>query len=558
VTASPGAEGFTKGIIWRGVVNASQRPEMQGAQNLGQVFLGTNLKCASCHDSFVNQWKLSDAYALAAVFSEAPLEMHHCDKPTGEIAEVGFLFPELGTIDAASPKPERLQQLAGLMLHPENGRVSRTLVNRLWAQLFGRGIVEPVDNLDAEPWHQDLLDSLASDFVEQNYDINHVLELICTSRAYQLPAAAYATDSDGFIFVGPHIKRMTAEQFADAVSTITGRWQSVTPAMFKPDGRGQGGQLTAVALAKGEDSPQLPGVGEWIWSHKNAAQADEGGRIYLRHDFDLDELPTRMAAVLTADNECVLYINNQQVAASENWSVPLTVELTPFLVKGKNKIAVEAANWPDTSKGKGLDVKGANPAGFRFFAAAWNGELLTSTIESNASWRFSTTELPDWRTGEFDNEQWNSAVPLEGTIPWSLGESFSLIADPGLTSHVRASLVPNDPFLHALGRPGREQVVTHRESLATTLEALELTNGNILYEQLQTGAVRWFALANDADASDKPVWLIEHLYIAALGRSPTADEMRVARELVGEPVAQERIEDLLWMLLMLPEFQLIR
>ncbi|MEX0724758.1 MAG: DUF1549 domain-containing protein, partial [Planctomycetaceae bacterium] len=486
VTAAPGAEGFTKGIIWRGVVNASQRPEMQAAQNLAQVFLGTNLKCASCHDSFVNQWKLADAYALAAVFAEGPLEIHHCDKPTGETAEVGFLFSELGGIDAAQAKPERLAQLAELLIHPGNGRVSRTLVNRMWAQLFGRGIVEPVDNLDAEPWHNDLLDSLASDFAEHDYDVKYLLELICTSRAYQLPAQSQSTPhDDAFIFLGPQIKRMTAEQFVDAVSTITGRWQTITPVMFKPDGRGQGGQLTAVALAKGETSARLDGGGKWIWSHKNAGHADDGGRIYLRKDFDLDELPTRMSAVLTADNECVLYVNNQQVATSENWSVPLTVELTPFVVKGKNTIAVEAANWPDKSKNKGLNITDANPAGFRFFAAAWNDDDVTLTLESDETWRVSSSELPDWRTGELDGEKWTSAVPLDGTLPWNLGESFALIADRSLTSRVRASLVPNDPLLHALGRPGREQVVTRRDSLATTLEALELTNGTILHEQLQ-------------------------------------------------------------------------
>ena len=54
----PGSEGFSKGIVWRGVVNASQTPEMQAAQNISQVFMGVNLKCASCHDSFVNDWKL--------------------------------------------------------------------------------------------------------------------------------------------------------------------------------------------------------------------------------------------------------------------------------------------------------------------------------------------------------------------------------------------------------------------------------------------------------------------------------------------------------------------
>src|SRR5207344_956209 len=123
ISPVPGSEGFTGGITWRGVVNASQRREMQAAQNIGQVFLGTNLKCASCHDSFVNHWLLADAYGLANVFADKPLEIYRCDKPTGEIADVRFIFPELGEIDAKAPRDERMKQLANLVTSPQNGRL---------------------------------------------------------------------------------------------------------------------------------------------------------------------------------------------------------------------------------------------------------------------------------------------------------------------------------------------------------------------------------------------------------------------------------------------------
>ena len=103
---SPGAAtaGFTKGIVWRGVVNASQTPQMQAAQNISQVFMGVNLKCASCHDSFINDWQLADAYGLAAIYADGPLEMVECDRPTGKTAPMKFLYGELGTIDASAPR----------------------------------------------------------------------------------------------------------------------------------------------------------------------------------------------------------------------------------------------------------------------------------------------------------------------------------------------------------------------------------------------------------------------------------------------------------------------
>ncbi|MEC7923030.1 MAG: DUF1553 domain-containing protein, partial [Planctomycetota bacterium] len=79
------------------------------------------------------------------------------------MSSMAFLYPELGQIDAKASRGERLKQLANLLVLPENGRLARTMVNRLWAATFGRGIVEPLDNMDMEPWSQDLLDWLASD-----------------------------------------------------------------------------------------------------------------------------------------------------------------------------------------------------------------------------------------------------------------------------------------------------------------------------------------------------------------------------------------------------------
>jgi hypothetical protein len=102
VNPTPESEGFAKGIVWRGVVNASQTPQMQAAQNISQVFMGVNLKCASCHNSFINTWKLADAYGMAGVYADGPLEMVRCDKPTGQVAPIKFIYPELGKIDGSA------------------------------------------------------------------------------------------------------------------------------------------------------------------------------------------------------------------------------------------------------------------------------------------------------------------------------------------------------------------------------------------------------------------------------------------------------------------------
>jgi hypothetical protein len=224
VAPSPASEGFANGIQWRGSISAAQRIPLQYAQSVGQTFLGINLKCASCHDSFVDRWKLSEAYGLAAIYSDEPLEMFRCDKPTGKTAVPAWLFPELGTVDASLPKAERLKQLADLITHPQNGRTPRAITNRLWQRLMGRGIVHPVDAMQSPPWNEDLLDQLAVHLVDNRYDLKQTLRLICLSAAYQSKAETFAEapQETTYVYRGPRPKRLTAEELTDAIWQICG------------------------------------------------------------------------------------------------------------------------------------------------------------------------------------------------------------------------------------------------------------------------------------------------------------------------------------------------
>ena len=215
-----GSDGFIKGVAWRGTVNASQVTEMQAAQNVAQVFMGLNIKCASCHDSFINDWTLKETYSFAAIFAGGPLDIHRCDKPTGEKAEPAFLYPELGTIDPGAPPEKRVKQLAEIITSPRNGRMARTMVNRLWAIFFGRGLVEPVDEMDNPAWNADLLDWLAVDLAESGYDLKHTMSVLLNSRAYQRPAVSLDEEADEFVFRGPVVRRMFAEQFLDGLDQI--------------------------------------------------------------------------------------------------------------------------------------------------------------------------------------------------------------------------------------------------------------------------------------------------------------------------------------------------
>ena len=360
IRPTPESEGFIKGIKWRGRVNASQITQLQFAQNVSQVMLGINLKCASCHDSFINDWKLADAYGMAAIISDKPLDIHRCDVPTGETAKASFLFPEIGQVDPDAPSSERLEQLSQLLTSEDNGRLPRTIVNRIWDRMMGRSIVFPVDIMDNRPWSEDLLDYLAADLVDQGYDLKSTMKLIATSEIYQSKTVEFDPDAaeGSYEFKGPIAKRVTAEQFQDAV-------------------------------------------------------------------------------------------------------------------------------W-----------------------------MLTQSGPNNT----------DKRIGFRGNRK------------------------------VRASLVSSNLLTRSLGRPNREQVVTTRPAQLTTLQALDLTNGEVLSEQLSSAAKS--QVKNLGQQTPKEI--ITTLYRRALSRNPTYGEMATAKDLLSEPVSAEGISDLWWAVLMLPEFQTIR
>lgn len=245
-TAPSDPDGFLIGVNWRGTVSASQTPALQAAQNTAQIFLGINLKCNSCHDSFISKWKLKDAYGLASYFSaEDKLQLFRCDVAQQQFATAGFLYPELNRPLASQSLPDRRAAAAAIFTDPRNGRMPRTLVNRIWERLMGRGLVENVDDMDGEPWSPELLDWLAADFVQSGYDMKHLIAAIVSSRAYQLPTVPRTADpAKRYVFRGPEVRRLTAEQFADAVAAITGDWHVAPPGVYSREWRIAGSSLT--------------------------------------------------------------------------------------------------------------------------------------------------------------------------------------------------------------------------------------------------------------------------------------------------------------------------
>ena len=545
-----GSEGFTQGIAWRGVVNASQTPQMQAAQNIAQVFMGVNLKCASCHDSFINDWTLADAYGLASIYADAPLEMVHCDRPTGQPASAKFLYPELGNVETTAPKSERLRQLAALMTSERNGRLTRTIVNRLWARFMGRGLVEPVDDLETPSWNPDLLDWLASDLAENGYDLQHTVGRILTSEAYQLPATAVNEQNlKDYVFRGPRVRRMSAEQFRDAISCITGEWNTLPAAEAELDG--------VPIDALGPPPSRMP---RWIWNAPTASQRTEAQTLYFRKSFVLAAPPREAAVVITCDDHFRLLVNGREASSGRDWTQPKVVDVRPYLMLGDNVVAVEAINAPVQPDQPSADQ--TSPAGLLVYArirleeaGSPDGTGGIRDFVTDHSWLCSAVKASGWDQPGTMTADWQPVVEL-GDLdmkPWGLRSKLSgAIAAVAMYGNVRAALVNSDPLMTVLGRPNREQVVTGRSTATTTLQALELSNGPRLAGFLQRGAAR---ILEQAGGSSHEVAKL--IYERALCREPQRAEFRLAGSLIGSPACPDGVADFLWAVTMLPEFQLI-
>ena len=551
VAPSADSEGFAKGIIWRGAVSAAQAPELQYAQSVSQTFLGINMKCASCHDSFVDRWKLRDAYGLAAIYSDHPMELVRCDIPTGKPAVAAWPFPELGQVDASKPREERLAQLAALITHPDNGRFQRTIVNRLWHRLMGRGVVHPVDAMQTQPWNQDLLDVLANRLVESKYDLKAVIEFIATSQAYQSRAEILARDAEdkNYIYRGPRAKRLTAEQFVDAVWRLT----STTPAKIVPQ------VPRAAPVAGAAKKPVIePLLAAPIWSGDIA-----GGRLpaagetrSFRRQLALDADVDAATCVATCDNGFELYVNGKKIGAGDNWADPKSFDLSASLLKGTNQIVVVGHNSGKVPNVAALffQVNVTLKGGARVRMAtdtAW--ESTTSVPNARGTFAAAGKAKAATKTAE---TVWQPVSLVKGDA-WRMAEArmAEMLAGVEASSAVpaRASLMKSDLLQRALGRPNREQIVSMRPNELSTLEAIDLSNGQALTSLLSAGAVK---LKKRTWTS--PEELARWLYLSALSREPAPAELKVAAGIVGAEISEQGIADLLWAVCMLPEFQTIR
>ncbi len=529
-------KGFLIGVNWRGTTSASQKPAMQAAQNSAQVFSGVNLKCASCHDSFVDRWKLADSFGLASMFSEEPLELVRCDVALGKQASPKFLFPELGRIPSGLSLAERQRIVARLFTAPDNGRFPRTLVNRIWTRLLGTPLVKDIDEPGAKPWSRDLLDWLASDFVDQGYDIRKLLRRITTSRTYQLPSIDYSDAGNQVSqFKGPALRRLTSEQFLDGISSVTGYWGVLGSDEAGPGSYERSWRFASTSLTRALGRPVRDQVVVKRNHESTTLQALE-----LVNGREINGLIKRGARRLLHQSDRPP--SNRFDSGNVRWGeVALDID-----VNGADQLRLLA-----------VDIDSYDPGRV---AVAWAEPRLVGTSGSTRLTRLRTESQVETKPVRF----------VDRKVERTKGEDGEEKVDIELT-----------PLLHEYGLMTglpSEIIYDLRGGSYERFQAwVGVDEGS--HESEISPKVRFFVFTQEPDreqlsgvsgqvpvvAPELPTnWkgLSRYVYRYALGRSPVPAELDVARLLLldsrtEEEVGSEGLEDLLWSIFVSPEFQYI-
>jgi hypothetical protein len=247
VLTARGEEIKSPPVIWYREVK-DQTTQLEDA---AQLFLGQRIGCARCHHHPLEKWSQQDYYGFAAFFSQLEIKEAKPGKkgnakknepdtpgepflvnvksstPSAVNPRTGKTLKPAGLgadqIDVAKDEDAR-EKLADWMVDPGNPFFARALVNRYWKHFFGRGLVDPEDDMRMTnpPTNPELLDALAGHFAEHQFDLKHLVRTICTSRTYQLssmPNAHNAGDKQNFSRFVP--RRMNAEVLLDAIDAVT-------------------------------------------------------------------------------------------------------------------------------------------------------------------------------------------------------------------------------------------------------------------------------------------------------------------------------------------------
>ena len=214
------------------------------AETTAQLFFGVRMQCAKCHNHPFERWSQDDYYSMAAWFARVKTKKEGTQPPAkqNQTAEIVYATrdgevtqPRSGKVMAPkflggqapviAPGRDRREVLADWLTSKDNPFFAKSVANRVWFHLNGKGIVDPVDDFrESNPsCNDELLDALAADFGADKFNLKKLIRTIMNSRTYQLSAQSNESNKDDSKYFSHALtKQLSAEQLLDAVCDVTG------------------------------------------------------------------------------------------------------------------------------------------------------------------------------------------------------------------------------------------------------------------------------------------------------------------------------------------------
>lgn len=546
-----------------------------------QLFMGSRINCAKCHNHPFESWTQDDYYRIVAVFTRVRQDNDQItvaksgeasNPSTGKVMVPWGFDPTLKP--TAPADADRRQTFSRWLTKPANPFFARVAVNRLWAHLLGRGIVHPVDDFRSSnpPTNPELLDALAADFERTGYDRKAMIRTIAMSRAYQRSTQTTKwNEADDTLFSHYTPRRLTGEQLRDAIGYAS---RTLPPITTLPEQIGiREAELAAKLKKLAEEQPaweknlheRLKKAPVWNGAWRTyGAEKNDAAKVELaklpadawKHeprwidlqDFALElpkegvrwfatEIHVREAGTavfsLTTDAYYTLALDGKTIHEKDakqrrNGG---TKEIALKLEPGVRRLVLRVEEPSDGKKIRGGLVK-------------WNGkgvdrfEVRRDAVDALAT----AAELPkELRAAvvAYRQDQDEQVRHVRSAI-----ENLNYRMD----YHTQRPFPERSQFAEAFGQPKRESACACERSSDPTLDqALNLLNGDET-QRASSGGARKYSELDDAT-------LCEEIYLSALGRKPTeAERAKVTMFVKSRPDRVEAARDLLWALFNTTEF----
>jgi hypothetical protein len=583
------SEGDTKQVpaanYFLAIPTMEERTEMTA-----QLFMGTRIECTKCHNHPFENWTMRDYYSIAAVFARTRDEDGEITlASTGEALHPTtkeVMKPWGATEEQHKAAEDRRVAFVDWLTKPGNPFFARVEVNRIWANLMGRGIVEPVDDFRSSnpPANAPLLDALAQEFERSGYDRKRIIRLICNSRTYQrssMPNRFNQTDES--LFSHAKIRLLTAEQLQDAMGIATRLLPPATTIdtrlaelhrQIAARNTAMEANYPAWTEAKAVEVARLPfRLGDWYVAVPGKALSVREG---IAQSFPLETEPIDLAKGwsevrpfwqrhpdfndgarhgLTQGRNLVQYLYRwiytmqartvtAQLAAGESWLVRLNGQsITAQPQRGQQKITLKLQPGDNALLIK--TVSGGPRTSFRFQLSDADIEAQTKTgLTAHEVELLSVTAA----RRSILQQQWlhRSYLEQDGEAR-GLQQRITHLASR-LDYATQRPYPQGTQFAATFGQPKRDTACTcERQHSPTLLQALELLNGDTAYRLAQDSVPRYAPYDNGK--------LVEELYLSALCRLPTAKESAAAQQyLAGNADRNRAAMDLIWTVMNTQEF----